>query len=248
MASRKVNLMPLAGSGLRYKKKGYKILKPLIDISGKPMFVRAAEALPKADLYIFVCLKDHIEKYSIDKIIKNYFPKSKIISLTKKTKGQADTCLKAIGFLKDNDSLTIGSCDYSMQYNKITLNKKMKNSDLVVWTFKDKEVVKKNPNMYGYIKINSRGNVIKVACKKKLSSQPWKDQTIIGTFSFKKAKTFVEFTKKLISRSETVNNEFYLDSVVKLCVGAKLNVKANLVNKYFGWGTPSDLEKYFGKK
>ena len=50
------------------------------------MFVRATKALPKADLYIFVCLKDHIKKYSIDKIIKNYFPKSKIISLTKKQK------------------------------------------------------------------------------------------------------------------------------------------------------------------
>jgi len=248
MTSRKVNLIPLAGSGLRYKKKGYKTLKPLIDIKGKPMFVRAAKALPKADLYIFVCLKEHIEKYSIDKIIKNYFPKSKIISLIKKTKGQADTCLKAIKFLKDNDYLTIGSCDYSMKYNMITLNKKMKNSDLVVWTFKDKNVVKKNPNMYGYVKINSRGNVIKVTCKKKLSNQPWKDHTIIGTFSFKKAKTFVEFTKKLISRNEKINNEFYLDSVVQLCVGSKLNIKANLVDKYFGWGTPSDLEKYFGKK
>ena len=88
------------------------------------MFVRATKALPKADLYIFVCLKDHIKKYSIDKIIKNYFPKSKIISLTKKTKGQADTCLKAIRFLKENDYLTIGSCDYSMKYNMITFKKK----------------------------------------------------------------------------------------------------------------------------
>ena len=41
----------------------------------------------------------------------------------------------------------------------------MKNSDLVVWTLKMK-MVKKNPNMYGYVKINSRGNVIKVAYEK----------------------------------------------------------------------------------
>ena len=80
-----------------------------------------------------------------------------------------------------------------------------------------------------------------------MSSQPWKDHAIIGTFSFKKAKTFVEFTKKLIFRNEKINNEFYLDSVIKLCIDSKLNVKVNLVDKYFGWGTPSDLEKYFEK-
>ena len=51
-----------------------------------------------------------------------------------------------------------------MKYTWLLL-KKMKNSDLVVWTFKDEDVVKKNPNMYGYVKINSRGNVIKVARK-----------------------------------------------------------------------------------
>lgn len=247
MTNRKVNLIPMAGLGLRFKKKGYTIPKPLISINGEPMFVKAARALPKADLYIFVCLKNHITKYSIDKIIKNYFPKSKIISLTKKTKGQADTCLKAIKFLKANDCLTIGSCDYSMKYNSTVLSKKMKTSDLVVWTFKNKKVVKKYPDMYGYVKINSRGKVIKVTCKKKLSNQPWKDHTIIGTFSFKKAETFIEFTKKLIFKNIKVNNEFYLDSVAQLCVNSKLNVRINLVNKYFGWGTPSDLEEYFGE-
>jgi NDP-sugar pyrophosphorylase family protein len=141
MINRKVNLIPIAGLGLRFKNKGYKIPKPLIPINGTPMFVSAARALPKADLYIFVCLKNYIEKYSLDKIIKNYFPKSKIISLAKKTKGQADTCLKAVNFLKDSDRLTIGSCDYSMKYNSLDFNKKLKSSDLLIWTFKNKDVV-----------------------------------------------------------------------------------------------------------
>ena len=56
MINRKVNLIPIAGLGLRFKNKGYKIPKPLIPINGTPMFVSAARALPKADLYIFVCL------------------------------------------------------------------------------------------------------------------------------------------------------------------------------------------------
>ena len=61
--------------------------------------------------------------------------------------------MKAIKLLKDNDTLNIGSCDYSMKYNQLKFKKKINYSDLVVWTFKNKKIVKNNPNMYGYVKI-----------------------------------------------------------------------------------------------
>ena len=244
---RKVNLIPMAGSGLRFRREEYIIPKPLIPIGDKPMFVRAAEVLPRADLNIFVCLQTHIKKHYINKTIKYYFPKSRIIILKRKTNGQAITCLKAVKLIKPNDQLTIGSCDYSMIYNKKTLGAKIKQSDLVVWTFKNKQVVKKNPEMYGYVKVDKKHNVIKASCKKTLSKLPWKDHTIIGTFSFKKAKNFIYFTKKLLKNNLRVNNEFYLDSVVELCVKSGLKVKVNLVDKYFGWGTPLDLKKYISK-
>ena len=123
----------------------------------------------------------------------------------------------------------------------------MKKSDLIIWTFKNKEVVKKNPNIYGYVKINKKGYATKVTCKKQLSKKPWNDHTIIGTFSFKKAKNFINYTKKLLKNNLRVNNEFYLDTVAELCVNSNLKVKVNLVEKYFGWGTPSDLKKYLKK-
>ena len=245
---RRVNLIPMAGEGLRFKKKGYKVPKPLIEVDGQPMFVGAANSLPDADLFIFICLESHVKRFSINKIIKFFFPKSEIIVLKKKTSGQATTCLRAANRLNNNDILTIGSCDNSMKYNKNLFESKLKKSDLVVWTFKDKKIVKKNPNMYGYVKTDNKGNILKVDCKKKLSNCPWKDHTIIGTFSFKKAKTFIEYTKKLLKIKYKVNNEFYLDSVAEICVKSELNVKANLVKKYYGWGTPLDLINYINKK
>ena len=76
---RKVNLIPMAGTGLRFKKRGYKLPKPLIKINNIPMFVKSVRSLPDCDLLIFICLKEHILKFNIDKHIKYYFPKAKII-------------------------------------------------------------------------------------------------------------------------------------------------------------------------
>ena len=238
---RKINLVPMAGEGKRFLDEGYKTPKPLIKINGIPMFVLAAKALPKADLYIFICLKKHVKKFKINKVIKSFFPRSKIIILDKITNGQAATCLKAEKFLKKDDILTIGACDNGMHYSQKIINNKINKSDLVIWTFKNNKTVSRNPNMYGYVKTKKPDNVIFVSCKKTISKSPGNDHTIIGAFSFKKAETFLKFSKDLIKQNKRINKEFYLDSVAKLCVSSKLIVKVNLVNKYIGWGTPTDF-------
>jgi len=244
---RKVNLIPMAGIGKRFKNAGYDLPKPLIDINGKPMFVRAVESLPKADKIIFVCLKNHIKKFRIDKIIKSYFPKSIVITSKKKILGQAVDCLEASRYLKKSDNLTIGACDNGMVYDFKSLKNKIKNSDLVVWTFKDKKIVSKNPKMYGYVKTDKKDNIVKISCKKKISKIAWKDHVIIGAFSFKRAEVFLKYTKKLLLTKLKINNEFYIDTVAEMCVNSGIKVKANLVKKYYGWGTPKDLKNYLKK-
>tara|TARA_B100000795_G_scaffold265468_1_gene247340 strand:+ start:1055 stop:1798 length:744 start_codon:yes stop_codon:yes gene_type:complete len=238
---RKINLVPMAGEGKRFIDKGYKVPKPLILINGIPMFVHAAKALPKADLLIFICLKKHVMEFKINKVIKSFFPNSKIVILDKLSNGQAATCLKAEKFLKKDDMLTIGACDNTMFYSQEKLKNKINKSDLVIWTFKNKKIVSKNPSMYGYVRTNKPDNAISVSCKKPISKFPGNDHTVIGAFSFKKAEIFLKYSKELIKKNERINKEFYLDSVAKLCVSSNLIVKVNLVNKYIGWGTPSDF-------
>lgn len=242
--TRKVNLIPMAGIGKRFIKSEYKSPKPLIEIFGKPMFVRAVRSLPKSDLLIFVCLKKHVTKFKIDKIIKSYFPNSKIIISKKKKKGQAADCLEAAKYLKKNDIVTIGACDNGMVYDLNLFKKKLNNSDLIVWTFKDKKIISKSINMYGYIKTDKKDNAIKISCKRKISKKPWLDHVIIGAFTFKRCELFLKYTKELLKRNLKINNEFYMDSVAKICLESGLKIKVNLVKKYYGWGTPQDLKKY----
>ena len=62
----RINLIPMAGEGQRYVDAGYQIPKPFIEVDGLPMVIRACQALPKADRYIFVCRKSHLEKYPME--------------------------------------------------------------------------------------------------------------------------------------------------------------------------------------
>jgi bifunctional N-acetylglucosamine-1-phosphate-uridyltransferase/glucosamine-1-phosphate-acetyltransferase GlmU-like protein len=242
-----VNLIPLAGNSKRFFDQGYLTPKQFIHIDGVPMFIKAALSLPKADKWIFVCLKDHFKDYKIRQYVRRFFPRSKILILKKKTEGQAATCIKAKKFINKNDILTIGACDNAMKFNLKKIRKKINNFDVVIWTFKDKKIIKKNPEMYGYVKVDHSEIVKKISCKKKLSSHPENDHAIIGAFSFRKADFFFKYTKKIIKKDKRVKNEFYLDTVVQECFKSKLSTTVNLVNKYYCWGTPYDFEKYIKK-
>ena len=241
---RRVNIIPMAGEGIRFVNQGYKLPKPLIPINGIPMVVRAAKCLPSADLWIFICKEDHVLNSKIEDILNQYFSSPKIISVDFLTEGQASTCLLAKKYLRPNDILTIGSCDCRMNYDKINYNKKLITSDALVWTFRNNKSVLKNPEMYGWTKLDKIGQVSRVSCKVPISDTPIKDHAITGSFSFRKAEHFLEYCDKTISKNRRINNEFYLDIVLDECIIGGLNVHPFEVDEYNSWGTPSDLENY----
>ena len=73
--------MPMGGAGARFFDNGYVMPKPLIEIRNKPFFYWATQSVKKfvdVEDIIFVVLQEHIEKFEIDKRIKEYYPDSKI--------------------------------------------------------------------------------------------------------------------------------------------------------------------------
>jgi hypothetical protein len=157
------------------------------------MVVRAAKCLPSADLWIFICKEDHILNSKIEDILNQYFSSPKIISVDFLTEGQASTCLLAKKYLRPNDILTIGSCDCRMNYDKTNYNKKLITSDALAWTFRNNKSVVKNPEMYGWTKLDKVGQVSKVLCKVPINYERTNDHAITGSFSFRRAEHFLEY-------------------------------------------------------
>ena len=241
---RRVNIIPLAGDGKRFFDAGFKTPKPLIKVDGVSMILKSAKSLPNADLWIFICRKNHFKNSDLKLELKKNFNKTIIISVDNLTDGQLSTCMLARDYLRPDDKITIGSCDNGMIYNYRKFKILSKKHDVLIWTFRNNVSVKKNPDMYGWVKANEASEAILVSCKKHISKTPMKDHAITGTFSFFRARDFLKCSDLLISKNIRVNNEFYIDSVMNECIGIGLNVLAFEVEEYFCWGTPSDLKNY----
>jgi len=241
-----LNLIPLAGRGQRFTQEGYLLPKPLIPVSGKPMIVQAAEQLPLSPKQAFVCLREHVERHHVDKVLRAHYPNSNIVVLDNVTKGQACSC--ALGLTKEDldNPLLIGACDNGIVFDREKYNNLVDNPtvDAIIWTFKNHPTSKRFPHMYGWVCIDKESNVTGVSVKVPVSTTPEHDHAIIGTFYFKKAKYFTQALEQLRAKNIRVNGEFYVDSCMEELINMGLHVKVFEVDFYVGWGTPNDLKTY----
>ncbi len=240
-----VNLIPMAGEGKRFKDEGYSTPKPLIEVNGKPMVVRALQSLPIASKNILIVRKDHLDVELLKKTLIQYFENIVIIEIDYLTKGQAATCLLAENEVPQNSILNIGACDLGFKYNLENYQIALKEFDSFIWTYKNNKNVLTHPEMYGWVKRLNNTNLIEyVSCKKPISTNLLKDDVVSGTFTFNNSDNFFEGIRKMIDKNDRVNNEFYLDNIFNHLDG-KLGI-LQLV-EYYSWGTPNELINYLKK-
>jgi dTDP-glucose pyrophosphorylase len=241
-----ITLIPLAGHGSRFVEAGYNNPKPLISVSGKPMIIQAAKSLPSTKDYIFVTLREHLETYNLQKILKQDYPEAKIISIDEVTEGQAITCSLGLINVNPESSLLIAATDNGMIYNKQEYQKLVESEDVdaIIFTFRGHVSSKNNPEMYGWVNVDNTNNAIGVSVKIPISEKPSNDHAIVGTFWFKKVDYYNRALERLIDKNIRVNNEYYVDSLIGELINMDFNVKVFEVDDYICWGTPDDYETF----
>ena len=236
-----INLITLAGKGNRFVEEGYDIPKPLIKVNGNYMIYEAINCLPIADKYIFVCLKEHVQKYQIDDILLSKYPNSEIVLINEVTEGQA--CTAEIGINIGNvnleEPLLISSCDYGLKWNKNKYNNL--DADIIIWTTINNKAFLDNPSSYSWLDVDGE-KLLKTYVKQKVFKDSYNRNAIVGTFYFKKAKYFMDGLRDIYTKNIRSNGEFYIDNIFNSL--QNLNIKIFDVDEYHCWGTPIDLKNY----
>lgn len=239
-----VTLIPMAGEGQRFKDENYNTPKPLINIDGIPMVLRAVQSCPPATKIIFVCRKSHLENYNLEQHLNQYFNSIGIISVHKLTEGQASTCLLAKEYIDKSEELFVGACDNGMIYEIEKYNQLKEKFDALVFTFRNNVTVTEKPTQYGWVNTNETFHVEKVSVKKPISENPINDHAIVGSFWFKRSDIFFKGVESMIQKNRRINNEFYIDESINELIEAGVRVGVMEIDYYIGWGTPKDLDTY----
>ncbi len=241
------NLIPMAGEGRRFQEAGYHTPKPLIPVDGMPMVARAAEQLPGAERWVFVCREEHLTRHGLADPLRHQCPACQIVPVPATTEGQACTCLLAEPLVPPDQPLFIGACDNGMLWDTDRWQSAMNDPryDAWIWTFQRHVGVRRHPRMYSYVEVEADGvTARRVSLKTPISDTPIRDHAVVGAFWFRRAGDFFRAARQLVARQDRTRGEFYVDACLNELLRAGHRVGVFLVDHYIGWGTPDELKTY----
>ena len=243
MINKFICVMPMAGEGLRFKKYGYQIPKPLIKINKDPMFIKAAKSFPTYFKWLFVANKNLKNEGNLKKYTK-IFKRKKIIFLNKKTQGQASTVHKSLNYINYKDFVIVHSCDLFFKISLKLLTKKLKNNDLLVFTAKATKYHYKNHKQFSWVKKDKNG--YQVSLKKNFKNIK-NSKVLIGTFCFKNKKILKSLLEYTLENKIKIKNEYYMDSLMRDAFKLKYKLSEITVHKYISLGSYKELKNYILK-
>lgn len=236
-------VIPMAGKGTPFIEAGYVFPKPLIDIKGKTMIEIVVDNLRPScpHKFIFICRKEHYEKYDLYNILKNASKNQfEVIQLNGSTEGAACTVLTAAQYIDNDNNLLVANSDQFVDYNINEFIKEARKSDKdgLIMTFNSS-----HPK-WSYARVDKNNMVMEVAEKKVISNQ-----ATVGVYYFKKGSDFVRSAHAMIEKNIRYNNEFYVCPVFNEMIinNKKVYVKKIPLEKMHGMGTPEELNGFLKK-
>jgi dTDP-glucose pyrophosphorylase len=230
-------LMSMGGLGSRFAKEGYTTPKPLIEVDGKPMFMRALDSFKpvKNVQYIFVIRKEHDDTHQLTQQIRAQIPNARINILDHDTEGAVESCMVAANDIGDRDPIAIADCDIYFEstdyFKKIAADDK---PDGMLLTFASTDP------RYSYVETDKAGKVLRTAEKIVISNQ-----ALLGGYFFSTGAQFKALASEFLSKPLAHDlKEYFVSHLFNMLLTRGGTVEIAKVDRKYIFGTPEELQAY----
>jgi len=232
-------VVPMAGRGSRFAVAGYTDPKPLIPVHGVPMIQLVIENLrpPVEHRFVFICQREHVEAYELDRLLPTWAPESLIVPIDGITEGAACTVLTAREHIDSADPLIIANSDQYVDHPMADYVAALGDLDGLIMT------MSADDPKWSFVEKDADGLVTRVVEKEVIS-----DEATVGIYTFARGHDFVRGADAMVAADERVNGEFYVAPVYGQLIaeGARVGtVSVGAVGAgMYGLGTPPDLDAF----
>lgn len=224
-------IMPMGGAGTRFFDKGFECPKPLLELLGKPFFYWATQSVLKSiavESLTFVVLQEHIDRFSIDQKILEYYPQAQIVALPKVLPGAVLTCLAGIEGLEPSASVLFNDCDHAFGASRLAAFLKEGNeAEGALLTFQSQEP------KFSFLAYREDGFVSHTVEKQVISTD-----AICGAYYFRSVGQFREAAERYLT--SCTYREFFMSGVYNELIRAGGRVRGLQVDFHVPFGTPEE--------
>jgi NDP-sugar pyrophosphorylase family protein len=241
-------IIPMSGSGQRFKDAGYTSIKPLITVHGKTFIEHVIRLFDAKDDFIFICDAAHLANTHLKTVLTNAAPNGKVIAIDSHKKGPVYAVQQAFPFIKEDEPCIINYCDFFMQWNYADFINMVTTTNcagaIPCYTGFHPHLIP-TKNVYAGCKIDATKKLIAIQEKYSFAQDKTEGHHSVGTYYFKTGTLLKYYVTHLIANDNNLNGEYYASMLYEqMLIDNQLIQVYDTIPHFCQWGTPEDLEAY----
>ncbi len=245
----------MSGFGERFRRAGYAVPKPLIEVDGKLMIGHVIDMFPGELDFIFICNDDHLSNpdYRMAQTLEELCPSGRIVGIPAHKLGPIHAVCQVEHLLDPMRPVVVNYCDFTCYWDWLHFKSFVTNSGCAgaIPAYKGFHPHTLGTTNYAYVKEfdgNQPNHIITWAKdiqeKKPYTNNRMEEFASSGTYYFASAKLMSEAFEQTMHQNIHVGGEYYVSLAYKTILAKSEKVAIYPLQHFMQWGTPDDLHEY----
>ncbi|MBI5883929.1 MAG: NTP transferase domain-containing protein [Elusimicrobia bacterium] len=238
-------VIPMAGSGRRFRDAGYTEPKPLIDVAGEPMISRLVRKFPLEWRFVFICSEDDLKSSRLREVLTSLAPGCEIKGIASHKLGPVHTVLMAGDAVQPDLPTIINYCDFGFAWDPEHFLEFIGRTecDGAVFCYRGFQPHYISGTLYAYCK-EEGGRILEVKEKGHFTPDRTREYASSGSYFFSSGALALKYLRTAKERELAFGGEYYMSLVYNPMIQDRLKVLVYEIPYFCQWGTPEDLEDY----
>lgn len=240
-------VIPMSGFGERFRRAGYQVPKPLIEIEGKSIIAHVVDMFPEETDFIFICNEEHLAHpdYQMRELIQKICPTGRVVGIPSHRLGPVHA-INQIQALIDNDKpVIVNYCDFTCYWNWSHFKSFVERTQCAgaLPAYKGFHPHSLGTTNYAYIR-EAEGWAFDIQEKKPFTENRMNEFASSGTYYFSSGKLMKRAFQYLFDQAMTLGGEYYVSLAYKALFAEEVPVAVYPLQHFMQWGTPEDVNEY----
>ena len=240
-------VVPMSGFGERFRKAGYGVPKPLIEIEGKPIIAHVIDMFPGETDFVFICSQDHLSEptYRMGEILAKYCPTGRVIGIPSHKLGPVYAVAQVADSIDPNRPVVVNYCDFTCYWDWLHFKRYVVECgcDGAIPAYRGFHPHSLGTTNYAYIR-ETGGWVQDIQEKQPFTGNRMAEYASSGTYYFASGALMRDAFAATQTRGMTVGGEFYVSLAYKPLLESGKRIAVYDLQHFMQWGTPEDVTEY----
>lgn len=242
-------IIPMSGFGERFRRAGYSVPKPLIEIEGKPVIAHVIDMFPGERDFLFICNEDHLSNpdYRMEEILCQYCPTGRIVGIPPHKLGPVHAVRQVEHMIDPDRPVLVNYCDFTCYWDWAHFRQFVAKTNCAgaIPAYKGFHPHTLGTTNYAYMR-EENGWVLDIQEKQPYTDNRMEEYASSGSYYFSSGSLMSDAFAETVRRDLRIGGEFYVSLAYKPLLAARMPIAVYDLQHFMQWGTPEDVAEYNG--